>query len=155
MYGTSPDRQYVSLNHVLKSAGLQTLSLEELVLRHDIEINGPENYRLEALLHRGKMKIKPDLDKAMIDAIDVIIRANRNLTYLKDHKHLYFPHPSVASSFLSQLDAIKQERLAKVNSLSAVQLEIDEIVMDAYGIRKTEWKEMIRLGVPWARDRSA
>jgi len=45
----------------------------------------------------------------------------------------------------------KKERLAKMDAVYAVQLDIDDIVMDAYGISKVEWKEMIKLGVPWAR----
>jgi len=152
--GTGQDRQNVSINDVLKSTGLQTLSLEELVLRRDIEINGSENYRLGVLLQRGKLEIRSGLDREMVRAIESILHANGNLTYAKEGKNLCFPHPKVASRFLSQLELVEKERLAKINALYAIQLNIDDIVMDAYGISKAEWEEIIKLGVPWARGRN-
>jgi hypothetical protein len=73
------------------------------------------------------------------------------LTYIKGGKDILLPNPRVASAFLSQLETVERERAAKLQTADDAQRVLDIIVMDAYGITIPLWREVIDIGVPWAK----
>lgn len=143
--------QHISTSRVLQATGLPTLRLEESVLRGDITLNGATQYSLEVLQSRGLLAFNPRLDAASIQALEVIIRANGKLSYLKDGKDMLVPNPRVAATFLDSLDKIEAERASIHGQVASTQRALDDMILDAYGITNPAWREIVDSGVPWAR----
>ncbi|GAC1615260.1 MAG: hypothetical protein NVS4B11_01890 [Ktedonobacteraceae bacterium] len=151
IYG-SDQTKHVSVNDVLAVSKLPTLRFEELVMREDIVIKSTANLTLDVLLQRGLITFNTKLNPDTIQGLERIIRANGALTYTKGGKDIRFPNIKVTATFLSQLQFLEQERAAKLQSTLDSQKALDDVVIDAYGITTSSWREIIRLGVPWARN---
>jgi hypothetical protein len=150
-YGTDQLR-HVSVNDVLTATKLSSLRLEELVLRGDIILHGTPNYTLEVMLNRGQLTINPTLNPRAINIIERFVRANGSLIYIKGGKDILLPNPRVASVFLSQLEAVERERVTKLQTVVEAQQVLDNLVLDVYGITTPSWREVIEVGLPWARN---
>jgi hypothetical protein len=144
--------QRISVSHALQATGLPTLRLEELVLRGDITLNGATHYSLEVMQSRGLLTFNPRLDAASVQALERILRANGKLSYLKDGKDILVPNSRVAAAFLDRLDKIEGERATKHRQVTNAQSELDEMILDAYGVTNPAWREIVRIGVPWAKN---
>lgn len=151
-YGTNKNRQHVSVNTVLKATNLPTLRLEDLVIRGDIKLNGPDNYRLEVLFNGGQLSFSQVLSGDAIRAFEQILHANGGKTYVKGGKEILLPNPKGASEFMRQLRNIERDRLARLQAATLAQQELDDMVLDMYGITAFSWKEVIKLGTPWTRN---
>ncbi len=150
-YGSNQAR-HVSVNSVLAATKLPTLRLEELVLRSDVSMQGSLQYSLEVLLNRGQLTINRNLSSDAVQAIEQIILANGTLMYAKGGKDILVPNPRVASLFLLQLHTFEQERDAKLQAAISTQRELDDAILEAYGITIPTWKEFIEAGVQWAKN---
>lgn len=137
---------------MLAAAKLPTLRFEELVMRGDIVLKSTKNLTLAVMLQRGLLSFNTNLHADTIHGIERIIRANESLTYGKGGKDIRFPTIKVIPTFLAQLQAIEQERATKVQLTLASQTALDDVVMNAYGITTPSWREIVRRGVPWARN---
>lgn len=150
-YGTDQN-QRVSANDVLTSTNLPVLRLEELVLRGDVVMNGPFNHSLEVLLNRGQLMFSQNLSDDAVQAIKLMVRANGTLTYIKGGKDILVPNPKIASTFLSKLDTIEKERVTIRQNVSTAQNALDDVVLKAYNITSPSWREIVEIGVPWAKN---
>lgn len=153
-FGISPDRQGIAVKTVLASSGLQTLTIEELVLRGDMVLDGPETQGLESLARRGKLSMSNRLSEEAKQAISLLIAANAGLPYGKGGSHVAVPHPRIAAAFLARIAQLNEERRAKVQATTQAQNDLDELVFQAYGLTEESWKNTIRAGVPWAGARA-
>ncbi|MEO9028112.1 MAG: hypothetical protein ABI413_04780, partial [Ktedonobacteraceae bacterium] len=143
---------HVGVNATLAASGLPTIRLEELVLRGDITLNGPQAHALAVLLKREQITFDAQLSHEARLAIERIIQANDGLAYGKSGKDLLAPNPRVAAAFLAQLEQRAGEREQHIRQVAQQQQILDEQISEAYGIRTPAWKSLISAGVPWARD---
>ncbi len=150
--GGNGDEGMVSVNAVLASSKLPTIRLEELVLRGDIALSGSLQFTLEVLLNRGQLAINPSLASDAAQVIERIVRANGMLAYAKGGKDLLFPNSRVATTFLSMVRTREQEREILKQAATEMQHKLESDIMDAYGITKPAWRELVELGVPWAKE---
>ncbi len=142
----------VSVNTVLAASKLPTLRLEELVMRGDIMLNSAANLSLDVLLRRGLLTFNSQLNAEAVQGIERILRANSSLMYSKEGKNVLFPTIKTIPAFLSLLQTAEQERAAKLQATSTRQTALDDAVIDAYGVTTSSWLELIKAGVPWARN---
>ncbi len=150
-YGSNQAKQ-IAVNAALAVSRLPTLRFEELLLRGDIVMASTANLTLDVLLQRGLLSFNPNLAPDAVQSFTRVLQANGTLTYGKGAKDIYFPNTRVASSFLAQLQTLEQERTQKIEAIGASQAVLDDAVMDAYGITASAWRDLIRQGVPWARN---
>jgi hypothetical protein len=151
-YGIGQNQDSLDANKVLKLSALQTLCIEEMIMRGDIEMDGPNNQSLESLLRRGKLRVSSRYDQDVVQSIEHILRANKQLTYIKGGNNLLVPHPRIASVFLSKLAEAAKERKTILHLIDKIQESLDNTVLDAYSINEDGQRAMIKIGVPWARN---
>lgn len=142
----------VSLQSVLLDTKSPTLRLEELVLRGDVTLNTTSPFTLEVLLNRGQLTTHPRLSSEAAQIIERFLRANGTLTYAKGGKDIAIPNPRAASLFLAHLHQVEQEREAHKQTVTTVHHQMDELILDMYGITQPAWRDSIYKGVPWARN---
>jgi type I restriction-modification system DNA methylase subunit len=150
-YGVQQDA-HVSPNETLAFTHLPTLKLEELVLRGEASMNGAPHYSLDVLLNRGLLTLSPGLSDTAREAIELLLRANGSMSYLKGGKDILMPNPKVAPLFLQRLHEAEQARSMLLQQVTSAQNVLDNLVVDAYAITTPAWKEAIARGVPWARN---
>ncbi|MGH2496642.1 MAG: N-6 DNA methylase [Ktedonobacteraceae bacterium] len=143
--------QHISVSRALQATALPTLRLEDMVLRGDITLNGATHYSLEVLQTRGLLTFNSRLDAASVQALGRILRANGKLSYLKEGKDILVPNPRVAATFLDRLDKIEAERASIHAQVSSARRTLDDIILDAYCITNPAWREIVDMGVPWAK----
>jgi hypothetical protein len=150
LYGTNQN-QRVGVTATLAASGLPTIRLEELVLRSDLTLDGPTTHNLETLLEHGQITFATQINSEARTAIKRIIQANNGLSYSRGGKELLVPNPRVAMTFLTQLEQREGEREKHLLQASEQQQELDEQIIEAYGIHTPVWRSLIIEGVPWAK----
>lgn len=113
---------------------------------------GAPHYSLDVLLNRGLLTLSSGLSDAAREAIELLLRANGSMSYLKGGKDILVPNPKVASLFLQKLNEAEQARTNLLQQVTIAQTTLDDMVIDAYAITTPTWKEAIAKGVPWARN---
>ena len=149
-YGTVLDGQ-IHPGTLLTAGGLPAMRLEELVLRGDITLNGPQTHSPATLLRQKQLLCGQELTDAARLAIERLIRTGGSLSYNKGGKDLLLPDPSVASTFLNLLEQAERERIQYKARVSEQQQLLDEQAIEAYGIRQPAWKALVSEGLPWTK----
>lgn len=151
-YGAGQEKRQVDVKAVLRESRLPVFRLEELVMRGDVKIEGPPNLTLKMLLEREQIVFGQALSADAAQAIQSLLEANGTAIYTKGGKDILVPHPRVASEFALRRQALEQERVTKLQLVAAEQRLLDLACINAYGMKDSEWQEVIQSGVPWARN---
>ncbi len=150
-FGNGNGQSLVSPSRVLASNGLPKARLEELVLRGDVMRTGATNRKLGTLLKSGGLAPGDGLDPDAWEAIQAVLRERAELVYSATGKDLSVPSPRMAVQYKAALDAEERQRAQLHGNVVTALAQLDELVLDAYGVTNTEDRELICAGLPWGQ----
>jgi hypothetical protein len=137
------------MTRVFESHGARSTKLGDLLLRGHAVLTGPEGRRLGSLLNAHQLTITTG-DQVADDVITQVVKEHSELIYAKGGSSLVVPHPTATSSLMGNYNTALQDRQRKLVAVANAQENLDNIVLDAYGITSPDWRAVVAAGVPWA-----